>query len=160
LANHTVIVGPAGRVTGGWAFRRNGKAASIRVEGRFILNATDAATAAASRDLVSCRRVSSACSLSWRQGAWFACSPIGKWGPPTSTSSFPQDGRRSLRRERFRILWRQNFVSCRPHAIGVSALQKQWCPASLARQCSHAGAVEVIVMIVRDRHDIDVRQVP
>jgi DNA-binding transcriptional LysR family regulator len=47
LANHTVIVGPAGRGTEGWAFRRDGKAASIRVEGRFILNGTDAAAAAA-----------------------------------------------------------------------------------------------------------------
>lgn len=47
LANHTVIVGPAGRVAEGWTFRRDGKADSIRVEGRFILNGTDAATAAA-----------------------------------------------------------------------------------------------------------------
>ena len=47
LTNHTVIVGPAGRGTEGWAFRRDGKAASIRVEGRFILNGMDAAAAAA-----------------------------------------------------------------------------------------------------------------
>jgi DNA-binding transcriptional LysR family regulator len=47
LANHTLIVGPAGRVAEGWAFRRDGKADSIRVEGRFILNASGAAAAAA-----------------------------------------------------------------------------------------------------------------
>jgi DNA-binding transcriptional LysR family regulator len=47
LADHAIIVGPAGRVTEGWTFRRDGKASSVRVEGRFILNGMDAAAAAA-----------------------------------------------------------------------------------------------------------------
>jgi DNA-binding transcriptional LysR family regulator len=47
LADHTIIVGPAGRVMEGWAFRRDGKSSSVRVEGRFILNGSDAAAAAA-----------------------------------------------------------------------------------------------------------------
>ncbi|MGB6310690.1 MAG: LysR family transcriptional regulator [Steroidobacteraceae bacterium] len=47
LANHATIVSPAGRVMEGWAFRRHGKASSVRVEGRFILNSTVAAVAAA-----------------------------------------------------------------------------------------------------------------
>jgi DNA-binding transcriptional LysR family regulator len=47
LADHAIIVGPAGRVMEGWSFRRDGKSVSVRVEGRFILNASDAAVAAA-----------------------------------------------------------------------------------------------------------------
>ena len=47
LPDHTLIVGPAGFSAEGWAFKMNGKATSIRVEGRFILNGTEGATAAA-----------------------------------------------------------------------------------------------------------------
>jgi DNA-binding transcriptional LysR family regulator len=47
LANHSVIVGPAGRGMEGWAFKKDGKASSVRVEGRFVLNAAEGATAAA-----------------------------------------------------------------------------------------------------------------
>ena len=47
LQNHTVIVGPAGQGVEGWTFRKNGKTMSVRVEGRFILNGTEGATAAA-----------------------------------------------------------------------------------------------------------------
>lgn len=47
LADHATIVGPPGRVMEGWAFRRDGMTRSVRVEGRFILNGTDAAVAAA-----------------------------------------------------------------------------------------------------------------
>ncbi|QBR04144.1 LysR family transcriptional regulator [Paraburkholderia pallida] len=47
LAGHTIIVGPAGRGMEGWTFWRDGKEDSVRVEGRFILNGTDAAVAAA-----------------------------------------------------------------------------------------------------------------
>jgi DNA-binding transcriptional LysR family regulator len=47
LADHATIVSPAGRVIEGWAFQRDGMTRSVRVEGRFILNGTDAAVAAA-----------------------------------------------------------------------------------------------------------------
>lgn len=47
LQNHTVVVGPAGQGVEGWTFRKNGKTMSVRVEGRFILNGTEGATAAA-----------------------------------------------------------------------------------------------------------------
>jgi len=47
LQNHTVIVGPAGQGLEGWTFRKNGKAISVRLEGRFVLNGTEGATAAA-----------------------------------------------------------------------------------------------------------------
>src|SRR6201991_2685418 len=46
LAKHTLIVGPASRTAQAWSFRKNGKSASIRVQGRFVINSTEAATAA------------------------------------------------------------------------------------------------------------------
>jgi DNA-binding transcriptional LysR family regulator len=47
LAQHSIIVGPAGRGIEAWAFKKNGKATSVRVEGRFVLNGGEGATAAA-----------------------------------------------------------------------------------------------------------------
>jgi DNA-binding transcriptional LysR family regulator len=47
LTEHTLIFGPAGRSSEAWSFRRNGKSTRIRIQGRFIINATEAATAAA-----------------------------------------------------------------------------------------------------------------
>jgi hypothetical protein len=35
LAEHTLIVGPAGRSSEAWSFRKGGKATSVRVQGRF-----------------------------------------------------------------------------------------------------------------------------
>lgn len=47
LSSHTIVVGPAGRGSEAWAFRKDGKVHSLRLDGRFVLNSTDAATAAA-----------------------------------------------------------------------------------------------------------------
>jgi DNA-binding transcriptional LysR family regulator len=47
LTEHTLIVGPAGRSSEAWSFRKNGKSMSIRIQGRFIIDATEVATAAA-----------------------------------------------------------------------------------------------------------------
>jgi DNA-binding transcriptional LysR family regulator len=47
LSNFSIIVGPAGRGMEGWIFRKNGKTTSVRVDGRFILNGGEGATAAA-----------------------------------------------------------------------------------------------------------------
>jgi DNA-binding transcriptional LysR family regulator len=47
LSHHSIIVGPAGRGMEGWAFKKDGKATSVRVEGRFVLNGAEGATAAA-----------------------------------------------------------------------------------------------------------------
>lgn len=46
LSNHSLIVGPAGRGSKGWAFRKDGKTTSLRVEGRIILNGAEGAIAA------------------------------------------------------------------------------------------------------------------
>lgn len=47
LTNHSIIIGPAGRGMEGWAFKKDGKATSVRVEGRLVLNGAEGATAAA-----------------------------------------------------------------------------------------------------------------
>ena len=47
LTQHSLIVAPAGRGTEGWAFKKDGKAISVRVDGRFMLNGAEGATAAA-----------------------------------------------------------------------------------------------------------------
>ena len=47
LADFSIIVGPAGRGMEGWVFKKNGKTTSVRVDGRFILNGGEGATAAA-----------------------------------------------------------------------------------------------------------------
>ena len=51
LATHTMIVGPAGRGSEGWVFRKGGAIETIRVEGRFVLDGTEGATAAAAAGL-------------------------------------------------------------------------------------------------------------
>jgi DNA-binding transcriptional LysR family regulator len=47
LAEHTLIVGPAGRTSEAWSFRKGGKTMSVRIQGRFVIDATEAASAAA-----------------------------------------------------------------------------------------------------------------
>ncbi|WP_246794963.1 LysR family transcriptional regulator [Burkholderia perseverans] len=47
LARFSIIVGPAGRGMEAWAFRKDGKTTTVRVDGRFILNGGEGATAAA-----------------------------------------------------------------------------------------------------------------
>jgi DNA-binding transcriptional LysR family regulator len=47
LTDFSIIVGPAGRGMEGWIFKKNGKTTSVRVDGRFILNGAEGATAAA-----------------------------------------------------------------------------------------------------------------
>ena len=54
LSEHTLIVGPAGRNSEAWSFRKNGTSTSIRTQGRFIIDATEAATAAAVAGLGIC----------------------------------------------------------------------------------------------------------
>jgi DNA-binding transcriptional LysR family regulator len=47
LTEHTLIVGPAGRTSEAWSFRKGGKTTSVRIQGRFVMDATEAASAAA-----------------------------------------------------------------------------------------------------------------
>ncbi len=51
LALHALIIGPAGHSSEGWSFRKDGKATSIRVHGRLVIDAAEAATAAATAGL-------------------------------------------------------------------------------------------------------------
>jgi DNA-binding transcriptional LysR family regulator len=47
LAAHTIILGPAGRGSEGWSFRKGDQTITVRVEGRFIVDAAEAASVAA-----------------------------------------------------------------------------------------------------------------
>ena len=47
LADHSLIVGPSGMTPAGWSFQRNGRATSIRADGRLIATVHEGATAAA-----------------------------------------------------------------------------------------------------------------
>ena len=47
LARHTLIVGPAGRSIEAWSLHRGDKTTSVRIQGRFVIDSTEAATTAA-----------------------------------------------------------------------------------------------------------------
>ena len=47
LLDHKVILGPSGRGSAGWRFKRNGKSQSIRVKSQIMVSVNEAATAAA-----------------------------------------------------------------------------------------------------------------
>lgn len=47
LKGHTFVVGPSGRGMEAWTFKKDGKEASVRIDGRFLLNGGEGATAAA-----------------------------------------------------------------------------------------------------------------
>lgn len=47
LARHSLIIGPSGAGTEAWSFRRDKRTASVRVEGRIRISASEGATAAA-----------------------------------------------------------------------------------------------------------------
>jgi DNA-binding transcriptional LysR family regulator len=47
LAAHVIILGPAGKGSEGWSFRKDGQTVTVRVEGRYIVDAAEAATVAA-----------------------------------------------------------------------------------------------------------------
>src|ERR1700754_1883315 len=44
LAEHTIIVGPAGKSTEGCSFHQDGKKTSVRIQGRFLIDSTESAT--------------------------------------------------------------------------------------------------------------------
>jgi DNA-binding transcriptional LysR family regulator len=69
LPNHTCIVGPASQGLEGWAFEKDGKKTSIRVEGKFILNGTDSATKAAVAGLGIVSSTHLSCLEEFRSGA-------------------------------------------------------------------------------------------
>jgi DNA-binding transcriptional LysR family regulator len=69
LPNHTCIVGPASQGLEGWAFERDGKKTSIRIEGRYILNGTDSATKAAVAGLGIVSSTHLSCLEEFRNGS-------------------------------------------------------------------------------------------
>jgi DNA-binding transcriptional LysR family regulator len=95
LAAHDVIVGPslAGQA---WSFRREGKAVSVRVEGRVVTNSNEVSIAAAVAGLgiVSASRLALAAELATAR--WCRCWRTGTWG----RSSSPPSSRRMAHRRR------------------------------------------------------------
>jgi len=108
LPNHACIVGPASQGLEGWAFERDGKKTSIRVEGRYILNGTDSATKAAAAGLGIVSSTHLSCLEEFRTARWSACFPSGRWAKPTSTSCFPRAALRSRPRAPSAISWSRN----------------------------------------------------
>lgn len=47
LASHQVVMGPSGRAAEGWAFKKNGKEMSVRVQSQLMVTVNEASTAAA-----------------------------------------------------------------------------------------------------------------
>lgn len=47
LVTHTIILGPAGRGSEAWSFRKGERTTTVQVEGRFVVDAAEAASAAA-----------------------------------------------------------------------------------------------------------------
>ena len=80
LPNHAVIVGPAGHGAEGWAFKKDGKATSVRVEGRFALNGTEGATAAAVAGLGIISSGHLGCLAELRSGALVRVLPDWEMG--------------------------------------------------------------------------------
>ncbi len=116
LADHTNIVGPAGRVMEGWTFRRDGKARTVRVEGRFILNGSDAAAAAAVAGLgiLSTGELSVMSEL--ETGRLVRVLPDWEMGSADINIVLPAGPAHS------RISWRPSFGNCWPRRAEGNAL--------------------------------------
>jgi DNA-binding transcriptional LysR family regulator len=80
LPNHTCIVGPASQGLEGWAFERDGKKTSVRVEGKYILNGTDSATKAAVAGLGIVSSTHLSCLEEFQNGALVRVLPEWEMG--------------------------------------------------------------------------------
>jgi DNA-binding transcriptional LysR family regulator len=80
LPNHTCIVGPASQGLEGWAFEKDGKKTSIRVEGKYILNGTDSATKAAVAGLGIVSSTHLSCLEEFQNGALVRVLPEWEMG--------------------------------------------------------------------------------
>jgi DNA-binding transcriptional LysR family regulator len=69
LTRHALIIGPAGRGAEGWTFRKSGRTQVLRVEGRYVLDGTEAATSAAVNGLGIVSTGDLACLKDLQQGA-------------------------------------------------------------------------------------------
>jgi DNA-binding transcriptional LysR family regulator len=69
ITKHTLIVGPAGGSSEAWSFRKARKAVSVRIQGRFVISATETASAAAVAGLGICSTSQGSVRAELRSGA-------------------------------------------------------------------------------------------
>ncbi|MEI9987712.1 MAG: LysR family transcriptional regulator [Aliidongia sp.] len=74
LAGHVTIAGPS-RLPQGWSFRKDGKAASVRVEGRVTATVSEVSTAAAAAGLGIASMTSGACRQELEDGTLIRLLP-------------------------------------------------------------------------------------
>ncbi|MGY4379491.1 DNA-binding transcriptional LysR family regulator [Bradyrhizobium sp. i1.3.6] len=106
---------PLGRGLEGWTFRRGGKANTVRVEGRYILNGSDAAAAAALAGLGILSTGDLSVMSELESGQLVRVLPDGEMGSADINIVLPAGrARRSRPPAPSRISWRPSFGSCRP----------------------------------------------
>ena len=89
LASHSVIIGPAGTSVDGWAFSRNGKTLSVRVESRLTATVNEGATAAAVAGLGIMSTLDWGCRTELASGALLQVLPEWKMGSVEIHAVFP-----------------------------------------------------------------------
>jgi len=80
LSEHALIIGPAGRGAEGWTFHKSGRTQVLRVEGRYVLDGTEAATSAAVNGLGVVSTGDLACLRDLQQGALVKVLPDWEMG--------------------------------------------------------------------------------
>jgi len=101
--------------------RRDGKASSVRVEGRFILNGMAAAAAAAIAGLGILSTGDLSVMSELETGRLVRVLPIGRWDRRTSTSFFRRAELRSRLPAHSRTSWRPSFGKCWPPGVQGNA---------------------------------------
>jgi DNA-binding transcriptional LysR family regulator len=94
LSKHALIVGPAGHGAEGWTLRRAEESFTVRAEGRYILDGTEAATIAAVNGLGIVSTAHLACMDELRQGTLVQVLPEWEMGSVDIHLLFPT-GRRA-----------------------------------------------------------------
>jgi DNA-binding transcriptional LysR family regulator len=119
LSGHALIAGPAGRSAEGWTFRKAGRTQVLHIEGRYALDSTEAATAAAVNGLGIVSTSNLACEDELRQGSLVRVLPDWKMATVDVQVVFP-DGRMAKPAARaFARFIGLEFQNCLP---AVSAL--------------------------------------
>jgi DNA-binding transcriptional LysR family regulator len=92
LSGHALIVGPAGRSADGWTFRKAERTQVAHIEGRYVLDSTEATTAAAVNGLGIVSTGDLACGDELHQGSLVRVLPDWEMGTVDVQVVFP-DGR-------------------------------------------------------------------